>query len=104
MIHVIATIDLHPGTREKFLREFAVLTPQVRAEAGCIEYGGAVDIPTGISVQIPLRPDTVVIVEKWATLDALRAHLAAPHMDVYRNNVKDFVRGASAEILSPVPD
>lgn len=102
MIHVIATIELHPGTREKFLREFAVLTPQVRAEDGCIEYGAAVDVETGIAVQIPLRPDVVVIVEKWMSLDALKAHLAAPHMDVYRTNTKDFVRGASAEVLSPI--
>ncbi len=34
MIHVIATIELNPGTREAFLEEFRKLVPLVRAEAG----------------------------------------------------------------------
>ena len=51
MIHVVATITLNPGTRAKFLDAFRWLTPQVRAEAGCIEYQGTTDIPTTIPVQ-----------------------------------------------------
>mgnify|MGYP000881566127 CR=1 FL=1 len=44
MIHVIATIELQPGVRDRFLAEVAGLVPAVRAEAGCIEYGPAVDV------------------------------------------------------------
>jgi quinol monooxygenase YgiN len=51
----------------------------VRAEKGCIEYGAAVDLPTDISAQILLHENVVIILEKWAALDALKAHLAAPH-------------------------
>lgn len=99
MIHVIATITVKPGTREAFLREFARLVPDVRGETGCIEYGPAVDLPTDISAQEPLRKDAVIVIEKWVDLGALKAHSVAPHMDEYRKRVKDMVLGTSLQIL-----
>ena len=102
MIHVIATIQLNPGTREAYLKEFLRLTPLVRAEAGCIEYGATIDQPTTIAVQQLAGPDVVVVVEKWASVDALNAHSAAPHMADYRVRVKDFVKGVKLLILNPV--
>jgi len=101
MIHVIATIELHPGTRARFLDEFARLVPDVRAEVGCIEYGGAVDVPSGLGVQLPLRPDVVTVVEKWTDLPALTAHLRAPHMKIYRERVQAFVVQTSIIVLEP---
>jgi len=102
MIHVIATVELHPGTRQRFLEEFAQVVPKVRAEAGCIEYGAAVDLATSIPVQVPLRPDTATIVEKWAGLEQLSAHLVAPHMKAYRERVKPFVVRTMLQVLAPV--
>ena len=101
MIHVIATIELKPGMRERVLKEFEQLAPQVRHEKGCIEYGGAVDIASGIAVQIPLRDDVLTVVEKWSDVDALKAHLAAPHMATYRAKVKDWVVKSSIQVLEP---
>lgn len=101
MIHVIVTIELKPGKREAFLAEFYANLPKVRAEKGCIEYGAAVDTPTDIAAQIPLRENVVIILEKWETLEALKAHLAAPHMAEYRPKVKDLVVGSSFQILEP---
>ena len=101
MVHVIATITLAPGTRDAYLAEFLKLTPLVRAEAGCLEYGATVDEPTGLSAQ-ERAEDRVVVVEKWARVEALRAHLAAPHMADYRARVKDFVTGVSLRVLRPV--
>ncbi len=99
MIHVIATIELKPGTRAAFLAEFKALEPQVKAEDGCIEYTPAVDVPTPIAVQIPPRPDVVTVVEKWADLPALQAHLQAPHMAGYRDRVKEYVTRVQLAIL-----
>ena len=101
MIHVLATIDLQPGKRAEFLTHFAWVTPQVRAETGCIEYGAAVDIPTSIPVQPAVRPDVVVVVEKWESLAHLHAHLAAPHMGEYRQRVTGMVKGVSLQVLEP---
>jgi quinol monooxygenase YgiN len=102
MIHVIATVELRPGTRDRFLTEFSRIRPQVQAENGCIEYGAAVDLASGVGAQPPLRPDTVIIVERWTNLRALESHLAAPHMGPYRDRVKDFAVKATIQVLEPV--
>jgi quinol monooxygenase YgiN len=101
VIHVIATIELAEGKRDAFLAEFRKIVPLVRAEAGCLEYGAAIDLPTGIPVQIPTRDNVVTIVERWESVEALRAHLQAPHMVTYRPKVKDFVVGTKLQVLQP---
>src|SRR5436305_7689633 len=98
MIHVIAAIEVKPGKREAFLAEFRKLIPPVRAEAGCLEYGPATDLPTNIPGQIPERKDVITIVEKWKSLDDLRAHLVMPHMNDYRERVQDIVVGVQMQI------
>ena len=101
MIIVLATIELAEGRRNDFLAEFHQVVPLVRAEAGCLEYGPTVDAVTGIEKQAPLRDSTVVVVEKWESLDALNAHLVAPHMGDYRERVKDLVTGMNLQVLEP---
>ncbi len=101
MIHVIATVELAPGTREKFLTEFRKLVPDVRAEAGCLEYGPAVDAETDIATQSRVGADRVVVIEKWENVGALKAHSVAPHMQAYRAKVKDYVRGMELRVLAP---
>ncbi len=101
MIYVIATLELAPGSRGTFLAEFAKVVPLVRAEAGCIEYAPTVDAETDIPSQHRMGPDRLTIVEKWESVDALRAHDTAPHMQAYRGRVKDYVRGKEIRILRP---
>ena len=101
MLHVIATIELNPGTREAFLAEFRKIVPLVHAEEGCIEYGPTIDATTDLERQARVGADTVVIVEKWTTLAALKAHLAAPHMAAYRPKVKDYIRASTMRVLEP---
>ncbi|HEY1600655.1 MAG TPA: putative quinol monooxygenase [Pirellulales bacterium] len=101
MIHVIATIQLTPGRRADFLKEFHALVPSVKAEPGCLDYGPTIDIASGIPVQGALREDVVTVVERWKDLDALRAHLVAPHMQAYRTKVKDLVQGTQLQVLGP---
>jgi quinol monooxygenase YgiN len=99
MIHVIATVELKSGKREQFLAEFQRVVPLVRGEAGCLEYGPALDLPPGLPAQGPIRDDVVVIVEKWDSLESLRAHLGAPHMHEYRGRVKDLVDKVQLQVL-----
>src|SRR5262245_54692226 len=101
MIHVIATIDLKPGTRAAFLEQFRTVMPHVLAEAGCIEYGPAVDVATTLAIQEPGRDNTVVVVEKWDSVESLLAHTRAEHMADYRSRVADFVVGVTLQVLTP---
>jgi quinol monooxygenase YgiN len=100
-IHVIANIELHTGHRGAFLNELRKLVPLVLAEDGCIEYGPAIDIPSGIGAQQPIRDHVVIIVEKWQTLDHLKQHLTAPHMTVYREAVREMVLVTKLFVLEP---
>jgi quinol monooxygenase YgiN len=101
MLCVIATIELRPGRREEFLRIFHALVPKVLQEKGCLEYGPMTDLPTPIAAQGPVRESVVVVVEKWESLEALTAHLSAPHMLAYRAAVKDLVAKVGLQILGP---
>ena len=102
VIHVIATIDLNPGTRDAFLAEFRKIVAPVRTESGCLDYGPTIDADTGIAAQGSVRADVVTVVERWESLEHLQAHLVAPHMVAYRPKVKDFVKSVKLQILKPV--
>lgn len=101
LIHVIATLEIAPGRRDDFLAEFHRLVPHVLAEKGCLEYGPACDTFANLPAQPPLRTHTVTVIEKWESIEALHAHLAAPHMLTYRTRVKDLVSGVTLHVLSP---
>ncbi|HEY7992463.1 MAG TPA: putative quinol monooxygenase [Stellaceae bacterium] len=98
MIHVIAIITAKPGQRATVLAAFNANVPAVRAEQGCIEYGAAVD--TGTS-PAKFGEDAFVVVEKWASPDALRAHAASPHMAAYAAKTKDLLAGRVIHVLDP---
>jgi quinol monooxygenase YgiN len=101
MIHVLATILTVPGGRDTLLAAFRELVPLVRAEKGCIEYGTAVDLATPIKGAAGVRENAVTVVEKWESVSALEAHLAAPHMLKYRERVKDLVANVEIRVLEP---
>jgi quinol monooxygenase YgiN len=101
MIHVIAVITAKPGKREEVLTHFRANVPAVRAEKGCIEYGAAVDADAALPVQTKYGPDTFVAVEKWESMDALKAHAAAPHMAAYGAKTKELLASRVIHILSP---
>ena len=101
MIHVIAEIEVQPGKRDEFLRQFHQLVPQVRQEEGCLEYGPALDLATTLSNQPPVRENVVTVIEKWESLEALERHLIAPHMVQYRSQVKDLVVHTQIRVLQP---
>ena len=101
MIHVLATVTLAPGTRAQFLDVFNANVPAVHAEDGCIEYGAAIDADPALPIQKKWGDDTFLVIEKWESMDALKAHAAAPHMAAYGAKVKEMIAGRTIHILSP---
>ena len=101
MIHVIAVITAKPGKREEVLGHFRANVPAVRAEQGCIEYGAAVDADPALPVQTKYGADSFVVVEKWESMDALKAHAAAPHMQAYGAKTKELLASRVIHILNP---
>jgi quinol monooxygenase YgiN len=101
MVHVLAVITAKPGKREEVLGHFRANVPAVRAEKGCIEYGAAVDAEAALPVQTRYGADTFVVVEKWESMDALKAHATAPHMAAYGAKTKELLASRVIHILSP---
>ena len=101
MIHVIAVITAKAGQRAAILKEFHANIPAVLAEAGCIEYGPATDTDALGPMQTQFGPDTFVVVEKWESVDALKAHAAAPHMAAYAAKTKEMIANRVIHVLSP---
>ncbi len=100
MIHVVAQVVVKDGKREQFLKEFRNIIPAVLGEAGCVEYGPTIDAETNIERQYT-DSNVVTIIEKWESLEDLKAHLVAPHMLAYRERVTDLVASAKLQILQP---
>ncbi len=101
MIHVLAMITTKPGMRDAVLKIFHANCPAVLAEAGCIEYGPAIDADGIGPIQTKLGPDTFVVVEKWESAATLAAHAAAPHMVAYGAKVRDMVAARVIHVLQP---
>ncbi len=98
MIHVFAIVTALPGQRQALLDAFHANMPAVHAENGCIEYGPAVD------ADFPgakFGEDTFVVIEKWESPEALKAHAASPHMAAYSAKTRDLLEKREIHVLSP---
>ena len=82
----------------EFLRVFKANVPAVLKEKGCIEYFPAIDLAAGLPPQ-ELNSHLVTVIEKWNSLDDLKAHLSSPHMMAYREKTKDLVEEISVKVL-----
>jgi quinol monooxygenase YgiN len=101
MIHVIAIITAKSGMREQILREFRANIPVVHVEKGCIEYAPAIDAEGIGGFQTKFGPDTFVVIEKWESLEALRAHASSPHMAAYAAKTRDLIASRTVHVLQP---
>lgn len=66
---IAGTLAFPAGNREQALAETAELVRQTRTQAGCVNYVWAAD---------PTSATTVYVYEKWASIEALAAHLSGP--------------------------
>ena len=82
-----------------YIREQRLGVPAVRAEQGCIEYGAAVDAEPGAPFQTKWGPDTFLVIEKWESMDHLKAHAASEHMKAYGAKTKDLLANRAVHVL-----
>ena len=101
MIHVLAVITAKPGQRERILEAYRDNVATVRAQAGCLAYEAVVDVANPAPGFAAFGADSFVVVEKWASLEALQAHAVAPHMKAYAARVKDLTASRAIHVLEP---
>jgi quinol monooxygenase YgiN len=99
MIQVLAIITAKPGKREEVLGHFRANMPAVQAEAGCIEYAPVIDAEGGFGAKF--GADTFVVVEKWQSLDHLKAHANSPHMAAYAAKTRDLLANREIHVCQP---
>ena len=100
MIHVVAILTAQPGKRDALLAAVNANLAAVRAEEGCIAYGPAVDAEFS---QAKFGPDALLVLEQWASPEALAAHGKSAHMAAFGASVRDIMASRPAvHILQPV--
>ena len=70
-LHVVATIPTDPAHDEAVRAGLADLVAATRAEEGCVSYACHASASA---------PGTFVMVEEWASQEAMDAHLRTPHL------------------------
>lgn len=80
-VRVVVVLQADPGKGADQVAAFAKVASLVRAEEGCLQY----DLHAVVD-----DPDRFVVVERWASPEALEAHLASPHMAAYAEGVGAF--------------
>ena len=98
-VNVVAVITTKPGLRGQVLEAFKANTVAVLAEDGCIEYAANIDVDVFGKFQSGFGDDTFVVIEKWASADALRAHAASPHMAAYGKATKDMIADRKIHVV-----
>ena len=101
VVHVVAVITAKSGKRGDVLEAFRANIPNVHAEDGCIEYGPTIDTAGVGGIQTEIGPDSFIVIEKWESLEHLKAHAAAPHMAEYAATVKAMLESRVIHVLSP---
>jgi len=68
VIVVLGTFDLDPEDRDRFIDSKRAQVEHTLTEAGCLDYGFSLD---------PDDPGRVRLTERWESMAALTAHVAA---------------------------
>lgn len=102
MIHVLVFVTTQPGMRAQVLEAFQANVPAVLAEDGCIAYEATIDVAGMPPSRGSVGDDTFVVIERWASVAALQAHAASPHMAAYGAKVKDWTASRTIHVLQAV--
>ena len=102
MINIVAVITARPGKRAEIIAAFRGYLSTVSAEDGCVEYTPLVDTE-GISrkFQTPIGADTLMVVEKWSDIEALKMHAVAPNTAAFTARIDQLAVTRVVHVLSP---
>jgi quinol monooxygenase YgiN len=97
MIYVVVMVRVKEGKARQFIDLFKSIMPTVHKEKGCIEYKPAIDAPG--APPDATDSNTVVILERWESMEHLQAHMSTPHMAEFFEKQKDLVEDSKIKLL-----
>ena len=83
------------------MKIYESFVPKVVAEAGCIMYCPTADVETEIPTQIK-EENVITVIEKWQDPESFNAHLCAPHVLEFREDIKGIVEKVSIKVLKNI--
>ncbi|MCQ2378635.1 MAG: antibiotic biosynthesis monooxygenase [Victivallaceae bacterium] len=96
MVNVIARMEIKPHCMDAFLDVLLANAQIVRTENGCLRY----DVCRDLEIKDG-NDNFVTILETWESESALRAHQQTPHMQSYREKVRDLRLHTTVNVLRP---
>lgn len=93
-VKLVILITTLPGRGREQVAAFERLAPLVRAEEGCLQY----DIHQAVG-----EPERFVLIERWASREALAAHDVTPHM-IEADAASPAFRAGPAEVIEVAAD
>ena len=94
-ITVVVTAKAAPGKGGELLDAFGELATTTHAEEGCIAF--TLHRAHG-------DHDVIVVVERWASKEALDGHIASPHLAAFRRDTAElFLEPSTIIVAEPVP-
>ena len=101
MIQLIVTVTTRPGGVPEYVAAFQAMAPKVLKEEGCLEYGIFQD-SNDSRFDNTVRPDTVVLCEKWTSIETLQRHTReSAALNEFRQKVKDIKLASNYWLLTP---
>jgi len=92
VIYVIAELRVKPRTADKAMAAARACVAETVKEDGCISY----DMHRSVT-----DPSRLVLVERWATHEALKRHFETPHFKAWRAAGPEFVAERKVEVVTP---
>lgn len=101
MLTIIAEIKVKsdPKHLKAVINALKNIIPVVLMEDGCLLYELLVNSEVNMPYQVPLHHNTLIILEKWQSIDHLNKHLTTQHMQAYQEKVKNDVISVKISIL-----
>lgn len=87
---------------KEFLALGEELRPLVLMEKGCQAYEYTREIASPLGIQEPVEANRITLIERWESLDALKAHLETLHMKEAGLKMKDLRSSVVAKVLESV--
>ena len=104
-VWVLCRFDLKPDAdKAEYIAKTKEILGAVRAESGCIEYRLLGDCDTDWEKPQRFGDRTLWMLEKWASVNSLRAHLETPHMKAFGPKVSGMRSSSTFHVLEDVVD
>lgn len=102
-VYVLCRFDLKPDADlADYTAKTLGVVPTVRAENGCRMYTLLKDAQTDWEKPQRFGERTMWMLEKWDSIEALKAHLETPHMKAFGPTVRGMRSGSTFHVLETV--